>query len=68
MLTGQNNNTTAVVINKFSRKFVPFKLGEYGEIIITSYDERDTDESCYVTTWNNIYLANVKRKLEGAVA
>ena len=51
-----------VVINKRTGSIVPFRLSENGEIIFNSTDPRDTDEDCYVTTWDNIYIKNQLRK------
>ena len=54
--------SNAVVINKDTRDFVPYRLGKNGEIVIVSTDPNDTDATCIVTTWENITKKNEEMK------
>jgi phosphorylcholine metabolism protein LicD len=51
-----------IIINKYTREFVPYKIGEKGEIIITSSRPQDNDETCIVTTWDEITKKNLERR------
>jgi hypothetical protein len=64
MLIDENRNDNDILVfNKYTRNFVPYRINQKtGEIIITSDDVKDTDITCIVTTWNNIYLKNLNKR------
>ncbi len=43
------------ILNWFTKQSVPFRFGEGGEIIITSSNPSDTDESCVVHAGDLFY-------------
>lgn len=48
-----------VVLNIYTGNFVEYRLNEDGEVIIISTDLVDTQDTCIVTTWGNIYEKNL---------
>jgi len=64
MLIDQNYNDNDIIIfNRYTKNFVAYRTNKKtGEIIITSDDDRDTDQTCIVTTWKNIYLNNLNKR------
>jgi hypothetical protein len=54
-------DTDIVVLNKYTGNFVDFRLSPIGEIVLISPNEVDSELSCIVTTWGNIYNKNLEK-------
>lgn len=50
-----------IIYNPKTKQEVPYKIID-GEIIITSTNPKDNDETCIVTTYENIHLFLVEEK------
>jgi len=55
-------NYSIVVLNKETGDLVPYRVGKDEDIVIVSTDPKDTDDSCYVTTWDEITSKNLRGK------
>jgi len=58
-----NTDNDTIVFNPTTREFVPYSIDpETTEIKIKSYNIFDNEDTCIVTTWNNIYYSNLRKK------